>query len=103
MNPERDDISLEMKEWCINNMLRCMKRPIASTRNVEHTPVSFCKDSYNVRCLNTASNGNFPFAIFCSAAENLELRKEFDFQLLKEWEISWRNIYLKTKHGHQVH
>ena len=75
MNLEKKDISLETKEWCINNLLQYTKRPIASTRNEEHTPASFCKESDNIRFLNSAPNGNVLFAILCSAVENLELRK----------------------------
>ena len=78
MNLEKDDVSLEMKDWCIHNLVQYMKKPVASNRNKEHAPASFCKESDDVRLLNPASNGNSLFAIFCSAAENLELQRECD-------------------------
>ena len=55
-----------------------MKSPVASTRNKEHTPASFCKESDDVKFLNPAFNGNARFAFFCNAVDNLVLQKEFD-------------------------
>ena len=66
MNLEKDDFSLEMKDWCIHILVQYTKRPIASTRNKEHVPASFCKESDDIRLLNPASNENLLFAIFCS-------------------------------------
>ena len=43
MNLENSDLCLEMEEWCINNLVQYMKRPVVSTRNEGHTPASFCK------------------------------------------------------------
>ena len=45
---------MEMKDWCINNLVQYMKRPIALTRNKEHAPASFCKESDDIRLLNPA-------------------------------------------------